>query len=134
MTWLVFKTSIKKCWVWLKEHWQIPFLFVWSILIYILTRRNSAALIEVIEAKRDSYKKQLETLKRSHNDELLKRDKLIKEYQDAVKKVEDEFKKKDKDLSEKQKEEIKEVVIKTRGNPSEVRRMIEEEFGINYVE
>ena len=103
-------------------------------MIYVVTRRNAEALIDIIETRKNSYKKQLEMLKKTHNNELLKRDELIKEYQDAVKKVEDEFKKREEDLSEKQKEEIKEVVIKTKGNPAEVRKMIEREFGINYVE
>ena len=103
MTWVLFKTQISKIWLWLKEHWQIPFLVFWSVLIYVFTRRNTDALVEVIKAKRDSYKEQLETLRNSHNNEILKRDKLIKDYEEALKKVEDEFSKKEKELSESQK-------------------------------
>ena len=133
MTWFLIKNTIKKVWLWLKEHWQLPFLFVWSVLIYVLTRRNSDSLIEVIEAKRDSYKKQIEILRSTHNDELLKRENLIKEYEEAMNKINEEMKKEEKDLSEKQKEELKELVIKSRGNPEEIIRKIEQEFGIRYV-
>ena len=91
MTWFAFTTATKKIFIWLKHHWQIPFLAVWTIVTIVLTRRNSEALIEVIEAKRDSYRKQLEILRSSHNDEILKRDKLLEEYHKTVKKIEEDF-------------------------------------------
>ena len=37
-------------------------------------------------------------------------------------------------LSEKQKNDLKEVIIKSKGNPDEIRKKIEEEFGFNFVE
>ena len=85
MTWLVFKTSFKKVFLWLKEHWQVPFFILWTALVYIFTRRNTDALVDVIEAKRDSYREQLEALRNSHNNEILKRDKLIKNYEETLK-------------------------------------------------
>ena len=134
MTWIVFKTFIKKSWIWLKEYWQIPFLVLWTVLVYVLARRNTDALLEVIEVKRDSYKKQIEVLKRTHRNELLKRDKLAEQYKRTLDKIEEDFKEKEKILSESQKEEIKEVIIKSKGNPDEIKKRIEEEFGFKYVE
>ena len=132
MTWLVFKTFAKKTWIWTKEHWQIPFLVAWSIAVYVLTRRNTDALVEVIEAKKDSYKKQLDVLRKTHNDEILKRDGLTKKYEEALVALESEFEKKERELSEDQKEEIKEVVARAKGNPDEIKRRIEKEFGIRF--
>ena len=134
MTWLASKTTSARVWIWLKEHWQLPFLAIWTVLVYILTRRNSDALVEVIEAMRDSYKKQLEVLRKSHNDEILKRDGLTKKYEAALESLEREFEKKEKSLSESQKESIKEVVVKSKGNPDEIKKRIEEEFGLKFVE
>jgi hypothetical protein len=134
VTWIVFKSFVKRSWLWLKEHWQIPFLALWTILVYVLTRRNTDALIEVMEAKRNSYKKQIEALRASHNDEILKRDKLLEQYEETLDKVEEKFKEEEKKLTESQKNEIKEVVVKSKGNPDEIRKRIEEEFGIRYVE
>ena len=129
MKWFLVKSFLKKSWVWLKEHWQIPFLVVWSILVYTLTKRNTDAMIEVIEAKKESYKRELQVLRTSHNDEILKREKLTEEYQRALELIEQKYKEKEKDLTEGHKNEIKEVVIKSKGKPEDVIRRIEREFG-----
>ena len=128
MSWL----SIKEVFVWLKEHWQIPFLFAWTVVVWVLTKRNSDAMVEVISAKRDSYKRQVQVLRESHNEEILKRDKLVEEYEEMLSKVESEFQKKKESLSDKQKNDIKEAVVKSKGNPEEVKKKIEEEFGITF--
>ena len=128
MTWILFKSYFKKSWLWLKEHWQLPFLLVWSIGIYILTRRNTDALLEVMEAKKESYRKQVEVLRSTHNDEILKRDMLTEEYDSTLKKFKEVYDSEDAKLSEKHKNEIKEVIIKSKGDPSEIKRRIEKEF------
>ena len=133
MTWILFKSYFKKSWLWLKEHWQLPFLLVWSIGIYILTRRNTDALLEVMEAKKESYRKQVEVLRSTHNDEILKRDMLTEEYDSTLKKVKEVYDSEDAKLSEKHKNEIKEVIIKSKGDPSEIKRRIEKEFGIKFI-
>ena len=133
MTWLAVKVFLKKGWIWLRENWQIPFLFAWTILVYVLTRRNTDSLIEVIEAKKDSYKKQVEILKRTHNDELLKRQKLQEKYEIALTELEKDFDLKKEELSEKSKNLIKEAVVRTSGDIEKVKKRIEEEFGLIYV-
>ena len=134
MSWIVFKSSIKSFWLWVKHHWQIPFFVVWTILVYILTRRNSDAVIEVLEAKRDSYKKQIKILKDSHNREILKRESLSQKYEETLRKVEEKFKTEQKDLTRKQKNDIKEVVIKSKGDADEIKKRIQEEFGFEFIE
>ena len=117
----------------MKEYWQIPFLVIWTVLVWVLTRRNTDAMVEVIAAKRDSYKKQVEVLKESHNNELLKRDDLIRQYEETMGKIELEFAKKSKQLSEKQKSDIKEVVAKSKGDHEKIKKRIEEEFKIEFL-
>ena len=91
-------------------------------------------MVDVMKARKDSYERQIEILKSSHNDELLKRDNLIKKYEDSLKKVEEEFRKKEKKLSENQKNEIKEVIIKSKGNSDEIKKRISDKFGFTLVE
>ncbi len=45
-------------WIWLKENWKLPFLFVWTIFIWAVSRKNADAAIEVLEAKKESYDKE----------------------------------------------------------------------------
>lgn len=130
MSWLATKAAIKTSWIWLKEHWQIPLLAVWSVVIFIFTRRNTEALLEVIDAKQESYKKQIEILRRTHRNELLERDNLILEYESLLDALRQEFENRKQELTEIHEEEIKEVVIKSKGDPEEIKTFIEEEFGI----
>ena len=84
MSWLAFKLWLAKAWSFTKEHWQFPFLAMWSVAIWMLTRRNSQAIIDVLEAKRQSHQEQIELLKEKHNEEILKRNKLIEKYNESL--------------------------------------------------
>lgn len=132
MTWILIKDYAERSWAWLKTHWQVPFLVVWSIVVYLFTRRNTDALIDVIEAKETSHKKEVEALKRSHKDEILKLKGLQAEYVKTIKELEASFEQQKKELSKKQVEDVKKIVIKSKGNPEEIKRKIENEFGIKF--
>lgn len=134
MSWLLIKTSLKKCYIWLKEYWQVPFIIFWTALVYVMTRRNTDALAEVIESRKESYKKQIEVLKKSHADELLKRDKLLTTYQETIVELEKKYLQQKKKLSEIQKNEVKQIVIKSKGNPDEIKKRIQKEFGFTLIE
>ena len=134
MSLLVVKAALNKFWIWIKEHWQIPFLVFWTILVYIFARRNTDAVIEVYEARKKSYQNQIEALEKRHALELLERNNLIEEYHSTVKKVEREFEKKKSKLSLKQKNTIKEIVLNSKGDPSEVRKEIENLFNFVYTD
>tara|TARA_B100000287_G_scaffold217522_1_gene205173 strand:- start:333 stop:734 length:402 start_codon:yes stop_codon:yes gene_type:complete len=133
MSWIIVKTFLKKSFLWLKQHWQIPFLVLWTVVVWVIARRNTSALVEVMEAKRASYKEQVEILRKSHNDEILKRNELIEHYEMTLVKIEEEFEKREEQLSEEQKNNIKEVVVKSKGNSDEIKKKIEEEFGIEFI-
>ena len=74
MSWLAVKLWLAKAWSFTKQHWQLPFLAMWSVAVWMLTRRNSQAVIDVLNAKKESYDKQISILKQKHNEEILKRD------------------------------------------------------------
>ena len=132
MTWILIKEYTERSWTWLKTHWQVPFLVVWSVVVYLFTRRNTDALIDVIEAKETSHKKEVEALKRSHKDEILKLKGLQAEYVRTIKELEASFEQQKRELSKKQVEDVKKIVIKSKGNPEEIKRKIENEFGIKF--
>ena len=134
MKWILFKSSVSKVWLWLKQHWQIPFLIIWTIAVHILTKRNTDAMLEGVEAKRDSYKKQVEVLRKSHNDEIIRRNNLSKKYEEALEEMEKQYEVEKRKLTEAQKNDIKEVVIKSKGNSDEIKKRIQEEFGFTLIE
>ena len=134
MTWLSTKTFFKACWLWIRTYWQVPFIIFWTILVYLFARRNTDALLEVLEAKKSSHKDEIESLKRLHKDEILRLKGLQEQYVKTIQELEGKFKAQEKQLSKKQVEDVKDIVIKSKGNPEEIKRKIEDEFGIKFKE
>lgn len=134
MTWLAVTQAFEKSWTWLKENWKVPAIIVYTIVVGVLFRRNSEALKEALDAKKKSYEEQVAVLRRTHNQEILKRDGLIEEYEKIVEKLNKDFEQKNRALKEEEKEEIKEILIKSKKNPEIVKEKIRDLFGFNYVE
>ena len=134
MSWLAVKLWLAKAWSFIKQHWQLPFLAMWSVAVWMLTRRNSQAAIDVLNAKKESYDKQISALKQKHNEEILKRDQLIEKYHETIDTIKKEYKKKNLELDKKEKEKVKEIVAKAKGDPVVIREGIEKAFGFTYVD
>jgi len=134
MTWLVIKKSVKSAWVWLKTYWQVPLLVIWSIIVYILSKRNTDALVEVMEARKESYEKQINELKTRHNNEIMERDRLIQQYHETVSAIEKKYEEQEKKLKQKEKKKIKEIVEKSKGEPDVIKAEIEKNFGFIFVD
>ena len=132
MSWLLAKTFVKKAWIWLRTHWQVPFLVIWTAIVWVLTRRNSQAIIDVLDAKKRSYEEQLNALRDNHRDELLERDNLVRQYKETIEKIEIDFRAKEEALTEKQKETVKKIVLDSKGDPDAVRKEIEALFDFIY--
>jgi len=132
MSWLVFKTGALKTWSWLKHNWKIPLVILWSIIVFIFSRRNSAALKQVIELNKNAHKEEIETINRLHREEIIKLKKLQSQYKSTIIKLEKEFKDQNKELSKKHIEDVKKIVIQSKGNPEEIIKKIENDFGIKF--
>tara|TARA_B100001564_G_C20417527_1_gene568604 strand:- start:1 stop:387 length:387 start_codon:yes stop_codon:yes gene_type:complete len=122
---------IKLVWIWLRENWKIPFLVVWSIVVWALSRKNAEAALDVLAAKKESYDKQIVTLKENHKKELTKRDLLVKQYHKTVRDLEKKYEQKSAILTKKNKEKIKQVVEEMEGDPDAVEKRIEELFNLS---
>lgn len=132
VSWLAVKLFISRAWAFLKDYWQIPFMVLWTIITVLLARRNTQALKDVLTAKQKSHKEQVESLKKNHKEEVLKLKKIQKEYVKALEELEVKFDEQNQRLSEKHIEDVKEIVVKSKGNPQEIKRKIENEFGIKF--
>ena len=124
---MIFK--IKIFWAWLKKNWKTAALAVWSIVVWFISRRNSSAAIEAMEANKESYEKQIKSLKKQHVIEVKKREELHLKYQETLAKIEEKYKKKKEDLSRIEKKKVKDIVQKAKDNPDEINKKIEDLFG-----
>jgi len=126
--------KLKKVWVWLKTYWVVPLLVVWSILIWVLARKDFNAAKEVMEARVKSYEDQISAIKDAHNKEIIKRDNLISEYNETISKIEKEFAKREKVLEKDHERVVREMIVKSKSDPEVIKEMIEKEFGFKNVE
>jgi len=115
----------------LRENWKIPFLVVWSIVVWALSRKNAEAALDVLAAKKESYDKQIVTLKENHKKELTKRDLLVKQYHETVRDLEKKYEQKSAILTKKEKEKVKQVVEEMEGDSDAVQKRIEELFDLS---
>ena len=130
MFWIKFQTIASKSLVWLKNNWKIPLLVFWTLLVWVIARRDSESIKKVLEAKKESHRKEIDTINRIHVEKMLKIKKINEKYQETISELEKKFREQDKELSEKHIEDVKSVVVESKGNPDEIKRKIEEEFGI----
>ena len=133
MTWTAFKLAAKKVWVWTKNYWHIPALLIYTLVMWIMFRRDSAVILQVLNNARDSYESQIKVLSDTHEKEIQKRDEILKKYHDVLLNIEEEYKKNEETLNNEKKDRIKEIVEKYHDDSDELSKKLAERFGVTYV-
>lgn len=134
MTWLIVKTTLKKVWFFFKTYWYIPLLLSWAVIAWLIFKNSGSNITDILFAAEESYRKQIDILNKAHEDEIKKRDEVLKRYQETVDQLEAERKRKNEELSEKEKKRIKELAEKYKDDPEAFAREIADKFGFEYVE
>ena len=134
MTWIAFKLLVKKSWLWLKTYWHFPVVLLYTLVLWVFFRKDSAAAIGVLEIRSDSYKKQIKVINENHEAEIKKKEELNKVFNETIEKVEVELKKKNETLDKNKKKRIKEIVEKHSDDPKVLAGLVKEAFGFEIVE
>ena len=134
MTWLAVKTFFKKAWTFLKTYWYIPLLLSWAIIAWLVLRQSPTRVLDVLKQAEDSFKQQLDIITRAHEEEISKRDEVIRRYQLTIKQLEEERRKKNEELTEKEKKRIKELAEKHKEDSEGFVKDIADNFGFEVVE
>lgn len=125
--------TIKKIWLWAKHNWVVIALVLYTIVMWFVFRKNADAALEVLAAKRKSYDDQMKALKKSHHDEILKKNELIDTYQKVIDEIEKKFEEQERKLEEEQKERVKEIIVTSKRKPDVVKKEIEEALGFTFI-
>ena len=135
MTWLATKIFFKKAWATICKYWQYFALTAYTIIIYVLFKKNKNAEVikSAFDASKKSHKAELEAINSAHKEELTKRDKIIDDYHTTIMKLDDEYKKQKLKLHEWEKKKIKKIVEETHNDPEGRVKKIAEEFGFELV-
>ncbi len=119
----------KKAWTWIKHYWYIPAVLIYTIVLWLVFRRSSANVLEVLDITKESYKKEIEAMKLAHEKELERREEIVLIYQETLKNLEKEHNIKVDELSKKKKKEIHKLVDEHKNDPSvlaeEMKRLFE---------
>ena len=134
MTWLTFVLYSKKVWVWCKHHWKILALALWTLVVFLIARKNVRAYKKVLDTTIKNYKKEVEVLENSHKQEIEKRDKAIKKHNNDIKKLEEKYAGDKEELDVKKRSRYLELVKMYDTDPESINKILEEEFGFKYEE
>ena len=79
---------------------------------------------------KESYEKEIQVLKNTHEKELQKREEIVLLYQETLKNIENEFNIETKELSSKKQKEIKKIVEENREDPTALAEEMKRLFGV----
>ncbi len=134
MTWLTLVLYSKKIWVWCKHHWKILALALWTLVVFLIARKNVRAYKKVLDTTIENYKKEVEVLENSHKEEIRKRDEAIKKHNDDIKKLEEKYAGDKEELDVEKRSRYLELVKMYKSDPESINKILEEEFGFKYEE
>jgi len=134
VNWIAFKLLIKKTWLWLKTYWYFPIALLYTIVLWVFFKRDSAAAIGVLEVRNDSYKKQIDVINKTHEAETKKKEELNKAFNETIEKVETELKKNNETLDRNKKKRVKEIVENHADDPKALAELVKGAFGFDISE
>tara|TARA_R110000824_G_scaffold400846_1_gene609528 strand:- start:7068 stop:7472 length:405 start_codon:yes stop_codon:yes gene_type:complete len=134
VSWFAFKLFVKKSWLWLKTYWYFPLVIIYTLVMWLVFRKNGLAAFGALEIKSDSYKEQIKVLNNVHEAEKKEKEQLSKVFNETIEKVEIELKKKSENLDRDKKKRVKEIVEKHSDDPERLAQLVKESFGFEIVE
>lgn len=122
-------TKFKILWASIKKNWKLALLAIWSLVIWLVSRKNAQGAIDTMKANKESYEAQIASLKKQHKIEKDKLEQLNLKYQQTIATIEKKYDIKEKELSKEKKKRVKEIVEKAKDNPNEINEKLESLFG-----
>jgi len=133
MTWLATKLAIKKVWAWTKNYWYVPVLLIYTLIMWLVFRRNATAVLEVLNISNDSYKKQVDVLNKTHKKEVQKKQDIAKKYVETIENLENNHKNDMAELDKRKEKRVKELVEKNFEDEENLARELSKMLGVTYV-
>tara|TARA_Y100000593_G_scaffold92446_1_gene184112 strand:+ start:39 stop:452 length:414 start_codon:yes stop_codon:yes gene_type:complete len=134
LTWEAVKLFAKKAWVWCKHHWKIIALVVWTIVVWVISRRHSKTMMKVLDTTRRSYEAEIDALNKTHAEEQAKKAEAVDEYHKVIDSIEEQYEEQRDELTFEKRARIKELVDSHAGDKESLNQALQEEFGFQHVE
>ena len=135
MTLLKLRTISKKLWLWAKKFWWVivlGLLFLCAAIFGALTRNGAvlAAVLDLMESKRNQHDQEMETLAHIHNTEVAEKNDRLKEHLRRRAEIEEEFKKRGETLDKQKEAELKRIVDEGYNDPEKLAKELAKVFGM----
>ena len=126
--------ALTKTWIWAKHHWKIVAISVWTLFVWLMSRKNVSMYKKILENTIDNYKKEIEVLETSRNKEQEDKQEAIRLRDESLERLEREFEHREESLSYEKRARYLELLESLSESPESVNKAIEEEFGFTYEE
>ena len=126
--------ALTKTWIWAKHHWKIVAISVWTLFVWLMSRKNVSMYKKILENTIDNYKKEIEVLETSRNKEQEDKQEAIRLRDESLERLEREFEHREESLSFEKRVRYLELLESLSESPESVNKAIEEEFGFTYEE
>ena len=126
--------ALTKAWVWTKHHWKMIAISVWTLFVWLMSRKNVAMYKKILENTIDNYKKEIEVLQNSNEKEQEEKQEAVRLRDESLARLEREYEGKEDILSFEKRARYLELLETLSEEPEMANRAIEEEFGFKYEE
>ena len=134
MTWPAFKHGLKKAWSWVRNYWYVPVLLAYTFILMVVFRRDGIQVLEVLNASKESHRKQVDVLNKTHAAEIQKREEIVKRYNEIMEDIETNHDNEMVKLNEDKKKRVKDLVTRHHDDPEQLTQLLKLTFGIHYEE
>jgi uncharacterized membrane protein YgaE (UPF0421/DUF939 family) len=126
--------ALTKAWVWTKHHWKMIAISVWTLFVWLMSRKNVAMYKEILKNTIDNYKKEIEVLQNSNEKEQEEKQEAARLRSESLARLEKEYEGREDKLSFEKRARYLELLETLSQEPEMVNKAIEEEFGFTYEE
>ena len=129
MTWLAVKLFFQKAWVWCKHNWKIVALVIYTIVLYLLFSKNTRNAKKMLDDARAAHKAEVDSLNKSHAENLKQRDENLKKYNETIKLIEEKLAEENKKIDSQKKKRVEEIIKESENDLNKLAELVKEEFG-----
>ena len=123
LTWLGFKSWVKKVWAWCKKNWKLFVGAAIPIVIMIVAGR-SGDISKLVKRISDDYEKEIEAIETAKEKEIQSREEAQKRFFENMEAIEAEYEKRNEELNAKKRKEIEKLLKDNNENPEDITRRL----------
>jgi hypothetical protein len=124
----------KKTWVWFKNYWYFPIIFVMGILLLFSGKGASSKAFKLFDNQKERYKKEIEVVEKNNAKANREKEKAVQANKEKIKELESQHNFKIEELESNKEQELQKTIKEFEDNPDELARRIAKILDAHLVE